>query len=89
MKQVPSARVHAPSLLAGIGVMLGITLYPLAITHADGRPDHGMALLLCWAMAAGIVRGVGFVPRRRVVRWLLSAWACLWALVAALVLKFA
>ena len=76
-----------PSLLAGIGIMLGITIYPLGITHADGSADHGMATLLCWAMAAGIVHGVGYVPRLWLSRWLLSGWACLLALVGAVVLK--
>ena len=76
-----------PSLLAGIGIMLGITIYPLGITHADGSADHGMATLLCWAMAAGIVHGVGYVPRFWLWRWLLSGWAGLLALVGAVVLK--
>ena len=61
-----------PSLLAGIGIMLGITIYPLGITHADGSADHGMATLLCWAMAAGIVHGVGYVPRFWL--WRCSCW---------------
>lgn len=76
-----------PSLLAGIGIMLGITIYPLGITHADGSADHGMATLLCWAMAAGIVHGVGYVPRFWLWRWLLSGWACLLALLGAVALK--
>ena len=46
-----------------------------------------MATLLCWAMAAGIVHGVGYVPRFWLWRWLLSGWACLLALVGAVVLK--
>jgi predicted membrane protein len=44
-----------------------------------------MALL--WAMSAGFVRGVGFVPRRRLWRWLFSGWAVAAALAAAAALR--
>ena len=73
-----------PALLVGIGLMLGITAYPGALVRADGRADHLAATLLCWAMAAGLVRGVGFIPRHWVPRWLLSGVACALALTLGL-----
>jgi predicted membrane protein len=38
-------------------------------------------------MSAGFVRGVGFVPRHLVWRWLFSGWACSAALVLSAYLK--
>jgi predicted membrane protein len=43
---------------------------------------------LFFAMSAGFVRGVGFVPQALAWRWLFSGWACLAALAAALSIKF-
>lgn len=75
-----ASRLHLPSLAAGVLVVLGATLYPPLMTAADGGVDHGMAAALCMAMSAGLVRGVGFVPRRPWQRWLFSGWTCLGAL---------
>jgi predicted membrane protein len=44
-------------------------------------------MLVFWAMSAGFVRGVGFVPRHAAPRWLLSGWACALALAGAAALK--
>jgi predicted membrane protein len=44
-------------------------------------------MALFWAMSAGFIRGVGFVPRARVWRWLFSGWACAAALALAAALK--
>jgi predicted membrane protein len=63
-------------LLVGLGLMFGLTIDPRVLIDAHGRADHWAAMLAGWAMAAGIVRGVGFVPQRRVPRLLLSAPAC-------------
>lgn len=57
-------------LLAAVLLMLGATLRPDLLTTADGRADHAAATWLCCAMTAGFVRGVGFVPRLLVWRWL-------------------
>ncbi len=76
-------RIHLPSLLVGLAIMVGGTLYPLLMTDRAGRADHALATALFWAMSAGFVRGVGFVPRAAVWRWLFSGWACGAALVAA------
>ena len=80
----PGPRMHGPSLAVGLLIMLAGTAYPLLFANAQRRADHGLASLLFWAMAAGLVRGVGFVPRRRLWRWLLSGWACALALALAL-----
>jgi predicted membrane protein len=68
--------------------MLVGSRYPLMIAGAQGRADHGMAMALFWAMSAGLVRGVGFVPRRWLWRWLFSGWACAAALGLAAVLRW-
>jgi len=67
------ARVHGPSLALALAIMVAGTVYPPLFAGADGRADHGLALWLSWAMSAGFVRGVGFVPRGAPWRWLLSA----------------
>lgn len=75
--------LHWPSLAAGLVLMLTGTAYPLVFARADGHADHGLALLLFWAMSAGFVRGVGFIPRHWAWRLLFSGWACLAALALA------
>lgn len=75
--------VHLPSLLAALVIMLVGTIYPLVFAHHDGSADHGLAFLLFWAMSAGLVRGVGFVPRAMGWKLLFSGWSCLAALILA------
>ena len=82
-------RVHLLSLAVGLVIMVGGTVYPLVMANAAGRADHGLAMLLFWAMSAGFIRGVGFVPRAMVWRWLFSGWACALALGCALLLRLA
>ncbi|MFM2121372.1 MAG: hypothetical protein RL722_2840 [Pseudomonadota bacterium] len=79
--------MHLPSLAVGLVIMLGGTAWPWLMARSGGQADHGLALLLFWAMSAGFVRGVGFVPQRRVWRWLFSGWACALALAAAGLLR--
>lgn len=79
--------MHWPSLAAGLLIMGGGTLYPLLMADASGRADHGLAMLLFWAMSAGFIRGVGFVPRAVVWRWMFSGWACAASLLLATALK--
>lgn len=78
-------------LTIAIVITLVLTLYPLALSKADGKADHLAATLLFWAMSAGFVRGVGFVPKHRVLRPLLSSAACvlLFILSVALVARHA
>lgn len=80
-------KVHLPSLAVALLVMVAGTLYPPLMANAAGHADHGLAMALFWAMSAGFVRGVGFVPRLVPWRWLFSGWACALALGLALVLK--
>ena len=68
------ARIAWLPLLAAIA--LGITANPRWLTDSAGHADHWAAMALFWAMSAGFVRGVGFVPRLRPLRWLLSGAAC-------------
>jgi len=72
--------MHWPSLAVGLVIMIGGTVYPLVMANAAGKADHMLASLLFWAMSAGFVRGVGFVPRMAIWRWLFSGWACALAL---------
>lgn len=82
----PAPGLHGPSLLVGVVLMVVLTVYPPLLTTADGKADHTLASVLLFAMCAGLVRGVGFVPRQRVWRWLFSGWAWGAALLLAAVL---
>ena len=75
----PAPGIALLPLLAGIVIMLLLSVRPDVLSDAQGRADHGAALLACWAMAAGFVRGVGFVPRFRLWRWIFSGSACILA----------
>ena len=78
--------LHWPSLWVAVLIMIGGTLYPPLMTNAAGRADHVLALSLFWAMSAGFIRGVGFVPTFWLWRGLFSGWSCtLGVLVAAYV----
>lgn len=81
------ATMHLPSLAAGLLIMVAGTLYPPLMADATGKADHSLAMALFWAMSAGFVRGVGFVPRRRVWRMLFSGWSCAAGIALALLLK--
>lgn len=78
-------------LTIAIVITLVLTIYPLVLSKADGKADHLAATLLFWAMSAGFVRGVGFVPKHRILRPLLSSAACvlLFVLSVALVARHA
>lgn len=82
-----ASRIQMPSLLAALLIMLVGTLYPPLMADAAGKADHSLAMALFWAMSAGFVRGVGFVPRLWVWRALFSGWSCAAALLLAAVLK--
>ena len=77
------ARMHWPCLLMALAIMLIGSFYPPFLVGAEGRSDHLAAMLLFWAMAAGFVRGVGFVPRGRSWRAALSGTACAVAVTSA------
>jgi predicted membrane protein len=82
-----ASRVQWPSLAVGLLIMVVGTLYPPLMADAAGKADHTLAMALFWAMSAGFVRGVGFVPRRWMWRILFSGWSCAAAGVIALLLK--
>jgi predicted membrane protein len=82
-----AAGLHLPCLFTGLVVMLAGTAYPYFMADAHGRAAHGLAAALFWAMSAGFVRGVGFIPRRRLWRALFSGWACALALLLAGVIR--
>lgn len=63
-------------------IMVGATFYPPLLISSNGRADHVLALCVIWAMSAGFVRGVGFIPRRIALRWLFSGSAIGVALLA-------
>lgn len=69
--------------------MVAGTLYPPLMADATGRADHWLATALLWAMSAGFVRGVGFVPRHAPWRWLLSGPAVALALSLASFIRLA
>lgn len=80
--------IHLPSLLVALAIMLSGSVYPLMFARTDGRADHGLALALFWAMSAGFVRGVGFVPQAWGWRLLFSGWSCLAGLLLAVSLRW-
>lgn len=88
---VPAApaapRIQWPSLAAALVIMVAGTLYPPLMADAAGKADHNLAMALFWAMSAGFVRGVGFVPQRLLWRVLFSGWTCTAALALAVALK--
>lgn len=70
----------ALALFTACAIVLGVTIYPPALVGRQGAVNHLAVMTLFWAMSAGFVRGVGFIPQQRVARWLLSGWACAVAL---------
>ena len=87
--EAPSPRpgLHWPSLLVAVLIMVVGTLYPPLMADSAGKADHSLAMALFWAMSAGFVRGVGFLPRLVLWRWIFSGWAALAALALALAIK--
>lgn len=72
---------HAISLLAAIalaGLFIG---YPRVLATSMQDVHHGRLMLMMWGICAGFVHGVGFVPRSRLLRWLLGPLAA-WLLMA-------
>lgn len=84
----PRAAIHGPSLGVALAIMVAGSVYPILFADAKGQADHGLAMALFWAMSAGFVRGVGYIPVARVWRWLFSGWACALALLLAAWLRW-
>jgi len=76
------AQIALLPLLLAIAICIGISILPqLLVQH--GIANHGAASLLFWAMSAGFIRGVGFIPQQRVLRAVFSTYACLFGIIAA------
>lgn len=80
----PNAGIAWLPLSIALLILVVMTILPGLATDAAGRADHPAAMLLFWAMSAGFVRGVGFIPLHWLPRWLLSGYASSAALLAAL-----
>jgi len=74
---------HPLSLGVALVIILGGSLYPFMFASSNAKADHGLALAIFWAMSAGLVHGVGFVPQFALWRWFFSGWACWVALLLA------
>ena len=85
--QGPENALHWPALAVATLIMLGGTVYPPLMADAAGKADHNLAMSLFWAMSAGFIRGVGFVPRYWLWRWLFSGWSCALGLLVAVAFK--
>lgn len=72
------------SLVLALGLSAWTTVMPRWLSRSDGTADHWAVLLVAWAISAGFVRGLGFIPGHPVVRYLLSGLASLLALGLAL-----
>lgn len=72
------------ALSIAILITLTIVIYPHWLSGATGQPDHFAAFLLFWAMSAGYVRGVGYIPKRLLFRYLFGMIACISALTFAI-----
>ncbi|TXH90915.1 MAG: hypothetical protein E6Q78_02580 [Rhodoferax sp.] len=80
--------LHLPSLLVAMAIMLVGSIYPMLFSDAQGHADHTLAMALFWAMSAGLVRGVGFIPRAPVWKMLFSGWSCALALTIAVLWRW-
>lgn len=70
-------------LLTAVALIALLTVYPHIATDNAGAADHLTAMLLLWSMSAGLVCGVGFLPRHVLPRLILSGSACFIALALA------
>ncbi len=82
----PAPGVALVPLAIAIALTLLLTLYPPILTTPAGEADHAAATFALWAMSAGFIRGVGFVPRHIVPRLLFSTAACLLCLALSVAL---
>lgn len=79
------AGAHALSLFAAVALVALIVFYPRALATSTRDLHHGWLLLMMWGISAGFVHGVGFVPRSRLLGYLLGPVAA-WLLMGGSVL---
>lgn len=72
----PSPGLGPFPLAIALGLSAWTTVWPGWLSHQDGTANHGAALFVAWAICAGFVRGLGFIPRQPITRYLLSGGAC-------------
>jgi predicted membrane protein len=72
-----------------LAIMVGGSVYPFMFAGQEGGVDHKFVTAIFWAMSAGLVNGVGFIPRFWLWRWIFSGWACLASLLMAAGLRLA
>lgn len=61
--------------------MLALSIYPNILVRTDGTVDRIGSYILFWSMSAGFIRGVGFIPRQKLLAILFSAQASTLALI--------
>ncbi len=71
----PTKIAWFPLLIAMI-ICVGVTIFPRFLVDSQGHADHAAASALFWAMSAGFIRGVGFIPKSMILRWLFSTTSC-------------
>lgn len=54
-----------------------VSIFPQLLVNHEGIANHGAATTLFMAMSAGFIRGVGFVPKNKIIRGLFSTYSCL------------
>jgi predicted membrane protein len=70
-------------LICAFSIMIALSIYPGFLVRVDGTVDKLAAYLLFWSMSAGFIRGVGFIPKHKVLAMLFSGPAALTAVVLA------
>ncbi|MBC7750780.1 MAG: hypothetical protein H7Z73_03540 [Candidatus Saccharibacteria bacterium] len=80
-----NSKIALLPLLIAVIICLFISIYPQILVKQNVA-NHGAASLLFWAMSAGFIRGVGFVPDNRILRALFSTYACLFGVAGAVLI---
>ncbi|AXI04070.1 cyd operon YbgE family protein [Aquirhabdus parva] len=81
-----SSKIALFPLLIAWTICIAVTIFPRFLVDGQGHADHAAASALFWAMSAGFIRGVGFIPRTRILRWLFSTASCVLGLLITLYL---
>lgn len=66
--------------MGAVSIMFTLSIYPNILVRTDGTVDRIASYLLFWSMSAGFIRGVGFIPRKKILAILFSGPACITAL---------